>query len=77
MKILVTGTAGFIGFHVANRLIKDGHHVTGIDSINAYYDAKLKVRQAGICRHFLSRNTIQSPDTKQQVTRTMCFTSCG
>ncbi len=42
MKILVTGTAGFIGFHVANRLIKDGNTVVGIDSINEYYDRNLK-----------------------------------
>jgi UDP-glucuronate 4-epimerase len=42
MKILVTGTAGFIGFHLANRLLSDGHKVTGVDSINDYYDLNLK-----------------------------------
>jgi UDP-glucuronate 4-epimerase len=42
MKILITGTAGFIGFHVANRLLNDGHEVAGIDSINDYYDPNLK-----------------------------------
>ncbi len=42
MKILVTGTAGFIGFHVANKLVADGHTVVGIDSINNYYDVTLK-----------------------------------
>ena len=42
MKILVTGTAGFIGYHLSKRLIKEGHKVVGIDSINDYYDAKLK-----------------------------------
>lgn len=41
-KILVTGTAGFIGFHMANRLLADGHEVVGIDSINEYYDPGLK-----------------------------------
>jgi len=42
MKILVTGTAGFIGFHLANRLINDGNEVVGVDSINDYYDVNLK-----------------------------------
>ena len=59
MKILVTGTAGFIGFHVANRLITDGHEVTGTDSINAYYDARLKydrLTYAGISSHEIQYN---------------------
>src|SRR5215470_5326192 len=42
MNILVTGTAGFIGFHLTNRLLRDGHTVIGIDSINDYYDVQLK-----------------------------------
>ena len=42
MKILVTGTAGFIGFHLAKRLISEGHTVIGLDSINDYYDVNLK-----------------------------------
>jgi UDP-glucuronate 4-epimerase len=41
-KILITGTAGFIGFHLANRLIKDGYNVVGLDNINDYYDQRLK-----------------------------------
>lgn len=41
-KILVTGTAGFIGFHTALRLLKDGHEVVGLDNINDYYDVSLK-----------------------------------
>ena len=40
--ILVTGTAGFIGFHLARRLLAEGHAVTGIDNVNAYYDPSLK-----------------------------------
>lgn len=42
MKILVTGTAGFIGFHLAEKLLRRGDEVVGIDSINDYYDPKLK-----------------------------------
>src|SRR6266498_4951735 len=42
MNILVTGTAGFIGFHLANRLLREGHTVIGIDNLNDYYDVQLK-----------------------------------
>lgn len=42
MKILVTGTAGFIGYHLAKRLLQRGDTVVGIDSINDYYDVGLK-----------------------------------
>ena len=50
--ILVTGAAGFIGFHVARRLLEDGRGVVGIDNLNAYYDPKLKeARLAELTRH--------------------------
>ncbi|MEO7765958.1 MAG: NAD-dependent epimerase/dehydratase family protein [Ferruginibacter sp.] len=42
MKILITGTAGFIGMHLAIRLAAGGHDITGLDNINSYYDANLK-----------------------------------
>lgn len=42
LRILVTGAAGFIGFHVARRLLAEGHHVTGFDNLNPYYDVSLK-----------------------------------
>ncbi len=41
-RVLVTGAAGFIGFHLAKRLLKKGCQVTGIDNLNSYYDVKLK-----------------------------------
>jgi len=41
-KILVTGSAGFIGFHLCNSLLADGYNVLGIDNINDYYDPMLK-----------------------------------
>ena len=40
--ILVTGAAGFIGFHLTRRLCEEGHHVVGIDNLNDYYDVQLK-----------------------------------
>lgn len=50
--ILVTGTAGFIGFHLARRLLEDGHAVTGIDNVNAYYDTSLKEDRLKILHGF-------------------------
>jgi len=42
MKIIVTGAAGFIGFHITKKLLEQGHEVVGVDNINSYYDVKLK-----------------------------------
>jgi UDP-glucuronate 4-epimerase len=48
MKILVTGAAGFIGFHVVKKLITRGDHVVGFDVVNDYYDPDLKERRLSI-----------------------------
>jgi UDP-glucuronate 4-epimerase len=42
MRAIVTGTAGFIGFHLARRLLRQGHSVTGLDAMTPYYDVRLK-----------------------------------
>ena len=42
-KILITGSAGFIGFHLTSRLIMDGFEVIGLDNLNEYYDVNLKL----------------------------------
>jgi UDP-glucuronate 4-epimerase len=42
MRTLITGTAGFIGFHLARRLLDDGHEVAGLDNFNDYYSVQLK-----------------------------------
>ena len=50
MKLLVTGAAGFIGFHVARRLLERGDEVVGLDNLNAYYDPSLKTARLEILR---------------------------
>jgi len=59
MKILVTGTAGFIGFHLAKKLLERGDEVVGIDNINDYYDVNLKygrLKELGIEKDDISEN---------------------
>jgi UDP-glucuronate 4-epimerase len=56
MKILITGTAGFIGFHTVKKLAEQGHRVIGMDNINGYYDIDLKysrLEQTGINKHYI------------------------
>ncbi|CAN8140134.1 Protein CapI [uncultured Thiomicrorhabdus sp.] len=61
MKILITGTAGFIGFHLANKLIARGDEVVGLDSINNYYDVCVKygrLEYAGIAEDEIDYNKL-------------------
>ncbi|HEX3916054.1 MAG TPA: NAD-dependent epimerase/dehydratase family protein [Caulobacteraceae bacterium] len=52
MRILVTGAAGFIGFHLTERLLADGHEVAGVDGMTPYYDPALKAaRLARLAPH--------------------------
>ncbi len=48
MKLLVTGAAGFIGFHTAKHLLQQGHEVVGLDNLNGYYDPALKAARLHI-----------------------------
>jgi UDP-glucuronate 4-epimerase len=50
-KILVTGAAGFIGFHVAQRLLQAGREVVGLDVVNSYYDPKLKEARLDVLKN--------------------------
>lgn len=52
MKILVTGAAGFIGMHVARRLLERGDEVVGIDNLNDYYDVQLKQERVAVLLPF-------------------------
>ena len=59
MKILVTGTAGFIGYHFAQRLIARGDEVVGLDNINDYYDPAIKyarLAETGVAKEAIEYN---------------------
>ncbi|MEO7209992.1 MAG: NAD-dependent epimerase/dehydratase family protein, partial [Chitinophagaceae bacterium] len=76
MNILVTGTAGFIGYHIVQRLLADGHDVTGIDSINDYYDVSLKMKRlerSGIAKpqEATFDNVLKSTDGKYTFYRSL------
>jgi UDP-glucuronate 4-epimerase len=58
-KILVTGVAGFIGYHTAERLLKDGFSVIGIDNLNDYYDTKLKFERLKLLKKSKKFNFIK------------------
>jgi len=67
LKILITGTAGFIGYHFANRMVQEGHDVVGLDSINDYYDVKLKydrLQDSGISKEQIQYNYIVQSSSK-------------
>ena len=52
MKIFITGSSGFIGFHLSKRLLDSGHSVYGFDSMNNYYDIKLKKARYEILKKY-------------------------
>ncbi len=59
MKLLVTGAAGFIGYHLAKRLLSNGHQVIGIDNLNDYYDVALKMARLDLLRNESQFNFIK------------------
>ena len=67
MKILVTGTAGFIGSHLAQRLLARGDEVVGLDSINDYYDVRVKYGRLQRARP-TSPTTPWSPRARNPIT---------
>ncbi len=63
MKILLTGVAGFIGFHLAEYLLKEGYEVVGFDAVNDYYEPGLKwnrLKELGIYENIVDRELVQS-----------------
>jgi UDP-glucuronate 4-epimerase len=66
VKILVTGTAGFIGYHLAKKLLERGDEVVGLDNINDYYDVNLKyarLKELGIGKDELKENELVTSKT--------------
>ena len=58
MKVLVSGAAGFIGFHVSKKLVEQGHEVIGLDNINDYYDIGLKyarLQELGVKKEYAEK----------------------
>jgi len=74
VKVLVTGTAGFIGFHLAKKLLERGDEVVGLDNINDYYDVNLKyarLKELGIQQENIQENQlIESIDSKHKFIKT-------
>ena len=70
MKILVTGNAGFIGFHVCKKLLERGDAVVGLDNMNKYYDIDLKKSRLKILKgvFFLLKNGILSAASNVKLT---------
>jgi UDP-glucuronate 4-epimerase len=64
MRYLVTGTAGFIGYHLAKRLLDEGHEVVGIDGFTPYYDVALKERRHAMlaCRNAFQGHRVMLED---------------
>ena len=64
MKIFVTGSSGFIGFHLSKKLLEKGHTVHGFDSMNKYYDVKLKKARLKILKEykkfFFTKNKLEN-----------------
>ena len=52
MKILITGVAGFIGFHLAKKNLENGNHVYGIDNLNDYYDVNRKLENLEVLNKY-------------------------
>src|SRR5438128_2847903 len=71
MRILVTGAAGFIGFPVANRLLTNGYEVVGLDSVNQYYDVRLKEARLSLLQQHRSfefvRAALADPEAMNQL----------
>lgn len=71
MKILITGAAGFIGYHLCRRLLDEGHQITGIDSLNDYYDVRLKL--ARLAELGIDAPTDDTPQLRSSRTAPMRF----
>jgi UDP-glucuronate 4-epimerase len=71
MKILITGSSGFIGFHLSKKLLDKGHRVYGYDSMNNYYDVKLKKARYNLLKKYknfsFTKNKLENKDSLEKV----------
>ena len=58
MKILITGSSGFIGFHLSKKLLDKGHNVYGYDSMNNYYDISLNKARYSILKNYKNHSYV-------------------
>ncbi len=72
MRYFITGTAGFIGFHLARRLLQDGHEVAGFDGMTAYYNLRLKeARHAALAQFPSFRPTLAMLEDRAALVKAM------
>ena len=67
MKILITGTVGFIGMHLSKKILDEGHQVFGIDNINDYYDVKLKLSRLKILKKYKNFTFCKADITSKKI----------
>lgn len=80
MKIFVTGSAGFIGFHVAKKLVARGEEVVGLDNINDYYDQKVKfgrLKEAGFINRDVFNNSLTELHSEVPYGKPVSSISCN
>ena len=75
-KILVTGSAGFIGFHLSKSLLDDGYEVLGIDNVNDYYNPQLKLDRLSLLKKYKNFN-FEKIDISDRISLTKSFKSFG
>ena len=71
MYVCVTGVAGFIGFHLAKKLINEGFAVIGIDNLNSYYDTNLKLDRLYELKSQLSNVELEMNRTKLETQKSI------
>lgn len=76
MKILVTGNAGFIGFHTAKRLLERGNSVVGFDVVNDYYDTNIKESRLSILEQVANKNGSQYTFVRKNLADNLAVNEC-
>ena len=67
MKIFITGSSGFIGFHLSKKFLEEGHIVHGFDSMNSYYDVRLKNSRCDILKKYKKFTFTKGPLENQKI----------